>query len=246
MGTKCAVLAMICLGFIVCTAALAEEQIVDQTIKEKQRQIRSYIDSRAREIERFYDSRAHEIQSRAQIEINRLAVAETTGVVILREWAALQAAGTVLEINGFSAGHTGYYKSPYVRPPHRIELAKNQVERLIVARTKIADAISRAQARLEWELARLERQKVYALNVELPQLEQRLSDNLSEPPVGVVTGILYSRDKPTAIVGGAVVHPSQQINGVKIVGIYPDKVEFEQAGRRWQQKVRENPAPQWQ
>ena len=52
-----------------------------------------------------------------------------------------------------------------------------------------------------------------------------------------VTGILYSADRPAAIVDTQVVHEGQQISGATILKIDRDGVEFERSGRRWRQTV---------
>jgi hypothetical protein len=52
-----------------------------------------------------------------------------------------------------------------------------------------------------------------------------------------VSGIIYSEDKPSAILGGRIVHEGDTQYGVKIIKIYKDKVEFEKNGKRWFQQL---------
>ncbi|GAI72272.1 unnamed protein product [marine sediment metagenome] len=52
-----------------------------------------------------------------------------------------------------------------------------------------------------------------------------------------LTGILYAGDSSSAVVNGKIVHEEDTINGVKIIKIYKDKVEFEKTGKRWTQQV---------
>ncbi len=52
-----------------------------------------------------------------------------------------------------------------------------------------------------------------------------------------VTGILYSDDKPAAIVDTQVVHEGQQVSGTTVEKIDRDGVRFERNGRRWKQTV---------
>jgi len=60
----------------------------------------------------------------------------------------------------------------------------------------------------------------------------------TEPPVDLmVTGILYSDDRPTAIIGTQVVREGQQIFGATVEKIDTDGVQFERNGRRWKQAV---------
>ncbi len=63
---------------------------------------------------------------------------------------------------------------------------------------------------------------------------------------GVVDGILYSREKPSALVDGQVLTVGDQIYGVKIVEISKSMVVFENGNIRWQQRVRERPNPAWE
>jgi len=51
-----------------------------------------------------------------------------------------------------------------------------------------------------------------------------------------VTGIIYSEDKPSAILGGRIIHEGDTHHGVTIVKIHKDKVEFKAKNRRWTQR----------
>ncbi len=62
---------------------------------------------------------------------------------------------------------------------------------------------------------------------------------------GVITGILYAEEKPSATINGKVVHEAETIDGVKVVKIYRDKVEFEENKNRWAQRVRQQPNHAW-
>ncbi len=50
-------------------------------------------------------------------------------------------------------------------------------------------------------------------------------------------GVLYSEDRPTAIIGTRVVHEGEQIAGATIIAIERDGVELERDGRRWRLSV---------
>jgi hypothetical protein len=52
-----------------------------------------------------------------------------------------------------------------------------------------------------------------------------------------ITGIIHSKDKPSAILGGKIIHEGDSHHGVKIVKIHKDKIEFEANGRRWTQQL---------
>jgi len=52
-----------------------------------------------------------------------------------------------------------------------------------------------------------------------------------------VKGVLYSEDRPAAIIGTRVVHEGEQISGATVIKIERDSVEFEVNGQRWKQTV---------
>jgi hypothetical protein len=60
-----------------------------------------------------------------------------------------------------------------------------------------------------------------------------------------VTGILYSEDDPTALIGHQIVHEGDAVDGVSVAKIHKDKVEFEKNGNRWTQAICETPADYW-
>ncbi len=62
---------------------------------------------------------------------------------------------------------------------------------------------------------------------------------------GVVTVIAYNDENPSAVIDSRLVHRGDVIDGVKVVGIYKDKVEFDRNGTKWSQKIRERPAKGW-
>ena len=54
----------------------------------------------------------------------------------------------------------------------------------------------------------------------------------------MVTGICYSSDKPSAVINNKIiVHEEDSIDGVTIVKIYKDKVEFTKNGKNWALKI---------
>lgn len=55
-----------------------------------------------------------------------------------------------------------------------------------------------------------------------------------------VKGIIYSVDKPSAVVGNQIVHVSEKVDDTVVTKINRDYVEFERDGETWIQKVGEN------
>ncbi len=61
------------------------------------------------------------------------------------------------------------------------------------------------------------------------------------PVYRLVTGILYSEDKPSAVIGNQIVYEGDTLHGINVVKIYKNKVEFEKNGKRWTQPVENRP-----
>jgi hypothetical protein len=86
---------------------------------------------------------------------------------------------------------------------------------------------------------------------ELSVLEDRI--RLSYVPAtvtetsGLVKGILYSETRSSAVLADKreIVHEKDTIQGITIVKIHKDKVEFAKDDQRWTQKVGETPDAHW-
>ncbi len=80
-------------------------------------------------------------------------------------------------------------------------------------------------------------------SVPLPNKE-KINDNTTtseSKTFGLVSGIFYSKDKQSAVINNKiVVYEGDTIDGVTIVKIYKDKVEFTKNGKNWVQKVTGN------
>lgn len=72
------------------------------------------------------------------------------------------------------------------------------------------------------------------------------SSNTTTPMGERVTGILFSNDRPSAIIGYRIVHEGETIHDVQVVKIHKDKVEFEKDGRRWTQTIQGAPTIYWE
>jgi hypothetical protein len=66
------------------------------------------------------------------------------------------------------------------------------------------------------------------------------------PADRTVTGIVFSPDRPSAVVGSQVLYEGDATQGVTVVRIYRDKVQFERDGVKWTQAVNETPSPRWE
>jgi type II secretory pathway component PulC len=67
------------------------------------------------------------------------------------------------------------------------------------------------------------------------------------PGTGLVKGIVYSDNASSTVISDAknIVHENSTIDGVRIVKIHKDRVEFTKNGRSWTQKVGQPPSPEW-
>jgi hypothetical protein len=207
-------------------AARSEQQ--DQQLQE----IQDYISWCHQAIENYYANQLFELQQRVQGEIRLLEVADKAVYAPLV--AQAKVARTVLHIYNYGSYRDGINKS---------------AERFAVAQSLIAEKKSELLAKLEWEALCLERQKQYALNVTLPELEERLKENLvaakPKPAAGVVAGLVYSKDARSAVVDGTIVHEGDIIRGARVLRIDKDAVEFEKSARSWKQKVGQAPPAYW-
>lgn len=209
----------------------------NQAQQEQLKQIESYISQQQQKIEDYYADRLAELELNRDAEIGLLEVADKGTFSTLAAQAKI--AEKVLRIK----------ESP--KPKGSIEdWIDKSPRRFAKVQSLIAEAKSDVLAGYDQAAARLEKQKSYALTVRLPELEERLKENLSaekpQPTVGLVSGIVYSERKPSAIIGGKIVYQGESANGVKIVRIYRDRVEFEKNGKKWEQKVREPSKAFWQ
>jgi hypothetical protein len=79
-----------------------------------------------------------------------------------------------------------------------------------------------------------------------PALKKNIVTTKPKPTYGVVSGILYDKDNPSAIIDGKILKEGNTIHGVKVIKIYEDKVEFEKNSRKWTQKAGEKADTFWQ
>jgi hypothetical protein len=227
--------------------------------KQQPDEIDKYISQQRLNIENYYQSQLIELNQRAQSDIRLLEVADKalyagTGETANANLAAqAEVAKVVLHIDNFG------YRAPWFLADETERMLQlkddfrdsiNQPsKRFVVAHSRIAERKNDILANLAWETVKLERQKKYALTDGLAQLENKLKEDAAKPKPeathGLVTGILYSADKPAAVVDHKIVHQGSLIDGVAVVKIYPDKVEFAKNRKKWMQKVQEKPASYW-
>jgi hypothetical protein len=257
------ILVFVCLLlYIPCQAAENQSEQERQNQLESQKkefaEIEKYISRLHREIENDYKGRLIELNQRAQSEIRILEVPDKAVY-----YASLSAQAEVakeslnIDIYGYPTLRyieDGTERTLRLKDEHESYIVfadslKKSPKRFAEAQSQIAERKSRILAQLEWEILNLERQKEYALTVGLVRLEKKLREDALKPEPeathGVITGILYSADKPSAIVDRTIVHNGDSIYGVAVIKIYKDKVEFEKNGKKWEQKVQQKPEAYW-
>ncbi len=105
--------------------------------------------------------------------------------------------------------------------------------RRVVKPTKTIAAALAAGGKINWELP-----SPYPANLRDPMKfgavtrEQKVETNTI-----VVKGIVYSEDKPAAVVGEDIVFEGDTVEGVTVVKINPDSVEFAMGEKKWTQRV---------
>lgn len=247
---KTLILIFSCLLLVTPSQAVEKQQQVEEQ-NQRLEEIEKYIACRHREIENYYTYQFIELNQRAEAEIRLLEVADKPICASLAGQA--EVAKWVLHINDY--GYTARWD--LVDETARMlqlkddfaDSIKKSPQRFAVTHSRIAERKSDILAKLECETADLERQRNYALTVTLPELEEQLKQDLlrpePEPTHGLVTGIVYSADRPSAIIDRKIVHEGDTIHGVTVVKIYKDKIEFSKNSKNWEQKVQQAPEAYW-
>jgi hypothetical protein len=223
-------------------------------------EIEKYIARLHQGIENYYTNQLIEVKQRVEAEIKLLEVADKPVYAGLAGQA--EVAKTVLHINNYGYRAPWYLESETERmlqlkddfDEYKLygdfaDSIKNSPKRFAVAQSRIAERKSDILTKLAYETADLERGKNYALTITLPKLEKQLKQDLltpePKPTHGMVTGIVYSADKPSAIIDHKIVHEGDVIHGATVVKIYRDSVKFSKKNKNWEQKVQQAPEAYW-
>lgn len=200
---------------------------------------------RQQAIEYYYESRLTELQLRAQKKIELLDVVEKAAYSSLA--AQAKVAEAVLDINGYRYSRQASNRNFDHGLQNTLDKAP---DRFAIAQSRVVETKNDILADSERKSLRLEKQKKHALTVGLANYEERLIEENTvkpkpKPTHGVVTGILYFKENPSAIIDGTVVYNGDEIHGVKVVNIRQNNVEFEKNGKGWNQKVQETAEKRW-
>jgi hypothetical protein len=69
--------------------------------------------------------------------------------------------------------------------------------------------------------------------------EQSGTDGETKTVIISVKDIVYSEDKPSAVIDGQIVHIGDKVHGAIVIKINRDGVELERDGERWEEKIHE-------
>lgn len=239
----------VCLLLLVpCLAA--ENQSAQDSKSPQQLEIEKYISQLKGQIEYYYQVRLIELNQRAQAEIGILEVTDkAVNAASLAGQAQVAKAVLGPWYVETENGRTPLLKSQLLPYDEFTDKLATSPGRFAAAQGQIAERKSWILAQLARETLDLQQQKEYALNVRLPEIEKQLKEDTAKPQPeatdGLVTGILYSQDRPAALVDHKIVHNGEVINGVTVVSISNDRVAFEKSGKKWEQKVQQKPESYW-
>ena len=207
-------------------------------------EIERYISQLYQEIADFYAVTFAELELRADTEIRALKVAHKGAFASLSAQAEL--AKSVLSLNNYECGEFRLFEDRDLRFRDTV---KESPKRFALMQGLIAEEKSRILNKYENQKIQLEKNKRYAEAIGVAKLEKRLKENVAagKPTLarGIVTGIVHSEDKPSAIIDGRIVYERDTILRVRVVKIHRNKVDFVKGGQEWSQEVRETPASYW-
>lgn len=239
-----------------CATALAANFLTDEQ-KFRLAEIEQYIEAQKQNIENRYTARLAEIdykEGEIQRRLSALDIGDNRKYIHearFSDWAKY--IEEVLRLNGVDLSKD----KEYVRALK--EFRRNQLwlssrfqpapKLLAIAEKRLADEKIHVRRLFALERVKIENERRYAIEVQLADVAKNLKEQVLNPTQpkqeGVVTGIVYSNDKPTVIVGSQVVHLGEKIGKVRVTAISPDSVEFEKGGKRWTQQTGDEPGAGW-
>jgi hypothetical protein len=221
-----------------CNCLAAEKQLTKENL----------ISQRHLQIEYSFMNKILNVRVRAAAQVRLLEVAEA--YMSEPNWydtnEYVNFIEKVLQINGCESEPYSLFRTDSLFKTE----AETPAESLAVALSRIAKRKSDILSRSELEALNLEYQKKLALAYESKQLEKTIMANAeikkSESIKGLITSIVYSPDKPSAVIDNKIVHNGDIIHGASVIKIDKDKVVFEKNRDRWQQAVRQTPSAHWE
>jgi len=136
---------------------------------------------------------------------------------------------------------TGRQKAMVVMVPVLFVVLVMMISRAVITPSKSAAKtvssestmnVARATRKTMWE-----RPEPYPVGLRDPMTAAAAGGQTNRTGAIVVSGIVYSEDKPSAVVNGRIVYEQDEVSGAVVTKINRDSVEFEMDGEKWMQTV---------
>lgn len=196
--------------------------------EQSQKQIERYVAQQRKMMEDFYQRKIARLNKSADKKIKRMEQSQREKLITMAQIERQR------RIDNWG----------YVSPEDFLTITNEQKD---AAEKQIDHKKKELLDKLDISIDDIEKQKEYTLS-KIASREKRLKDrSLAKPKLthGVVTGIVYSSDKPMIILDRNFMGEGEIMFGVKIVKIYPDKVEFKKNNKQWTQNVGEKVNLNW-
>lgn len=234
---------------------------IETKIKHQQERLQT-IEMRAnkkrQQIEESYSRRLTELETRINATMTSLESQEKEALAEFNQKLKHKIANTKKSISTESYITTSGHLVGYSESEKKCEtkVVGNPAQEYKDKQQQLIEIKNNSLAEYKQELINIESKKQYDLN-QIDKWEKlqksyvycaiRDIKEKQKPEIrGLVTGIMYSKSTPSAIIGGRkIIHKGDTIHGVKIIEIYKDKVLFKKDNISWAQSIQESPAPYW-
>lgn len=248
-----------------------KQRLLDQQHKRLQ-MIEEQAAQKRQQIEEFYLQKCRELQIRTEEEVKsldseeKIAWAELNQKLKHIETTTNESAiaiGYVVpnnqnvnmgvvdsRVNEYAVGHIISEKTS------ETNVVNNPAKEFASKQQQITETENRILTHYKEEIAHFQRWRQFELG-KIEKWEKRqksyvstaIRDITAKPKsevIGLVSSILYSEDNPSIILGNKVIkHQGDTIYGIVIEKVYKDRVDFVKNGKKWTQKIRETPGPEW-
>ncbi len=178
-----------------------------------------------KQIEMYCERYMARLQARADKQIKQLERAETQQ---LQRQALIERQRRI--------NYWGFADPETLISAQKQEATKNRIDgRKQAIQMKLAAAMENLEKKKVADLKRLADRPPKASQTTTPQPKTR----------GLVTGIVYSTDTPLILLDNQICGEGESKDGVKIVKIQRDKVEFEKDDERWFQRIGQPGGSNW-
>jgi len=219
MANRVSVLSVLIIGAVAVGFANADE---GQSVAG----LNKYMADQQKRIESYYERRIAQLKRSADRQIKEVEQAENDK---LYEQAMIERERRI--------NYWGFANPDTLISPEQQDAMKNQIEDGKNAiELKLATSIENLEKRKVADLKRLVDRKKQSQAPRAPKAKQTR---------GIVSGIVYSTDAPMILLDNQIRGEGEIKDGVKIIKIYPRKVEFEKNGDHWVQRVREPADSRW-